>query len=1266
MADDIRISIGADSSTLQAQMDITAAQIRVTTKAIRDMADGAIALGAATDSGIISRLGTLNATLDGVKSKMDALKASISEVATASAGAGGIQEFINQTNGLDRNFQSARSSAATFASALATQGATAAEAAVANAAIGASVRTLAASDFGALVASLATQRQSFASAKESASVFEAALGDVGGSVATLSGSQFGALIRNTESAGLSFKSARESAAVFGAETITVIEGMTQAGIAARNVASAREAMDVVARGMSSAGAAASAMAIATATIPSAVNSAASAARAGMVGMGGLVRSLHAVTDEALSGRWGQMYGSLANLAYQARGIGVAFLASNAGLLSLSAGFLTAAGAAAYFSYKAQEAKNNINGLLVQSNSTGNANNSFGSAKSDFDVVNKLPDQSSDSANKFTAAVLKMNDAGNLLGSGLSHSIQTVADMMHSDIPAATDAMSAAFTKPATAGLALIDSLGGVTAAESNMMAAAAASGNQQQQLAIFVGALARVTEQAAEAHKDLTAVHTSGLEKFIDSINVFKSLGLSAGIAGNATGKFTDEAHKTAGELDAAADAARKLAPSLQQVVAAANSIAVKDNPLSAQLQENIDKANTLRTALQRIGQAGGGANQMGSTAETGDATSMIKGFEGFQPQAKWDVNHFRAGYGSDTTTDKSGGVHNVTADTTTTEEDAQRDLSRRVAESATAAATQVGEAWAKLSDQAKASLTSIQYNYGHLPSDVASAARTGSDTGISSSILAHTGDNGGVNASRRQQEAANVTSGASTNNINDALADTQDQQQKINESIKTQNDLRAGGSATQLAELALAKQNAEAAVAPVEAARQKAAASQTYLVELQAAGASQATINKAQEQASNDQAALNEKIYESRKAIADLAVTSVKTGSNDPKQLRDAQIASANLTLQQYSDKRDPRNSAAQGQVKTAQDTYEGATAKTATDTEDVSFNAAQKASEEKMALIREETKTKQLSQQQGASQETAVLQQELAQEQAHYQSLMTIWGQGTTQFDAAQKKMQESAAQSALQINKVNLQSAQAIAESYEKAFEKAGSTAASAFVGIVNHTETAGSALKGIATSIESSFVQAAAKMVADWLAKQAIMVMATTTGEATKTAAVASGTAARTASEGAGAATSAAVTIASITKSIMASAGETFAGIFGFLSPVMGPAAIGPAAAGEATVAAAAGSFAVGAWKLPSDMIAQVHKGEMIVPASHADSMRSALSGGGGGSSGGGHTVHVHYNAAPGSSLDTIRAHGREIAKMVGDQFSKNPSLRPSGY
>jgi hypothetical protein len=138
----------------------------------------------------------------------------------------------------------------------------------------------------------------------------------------------------------------------------------------------------------------------------------------------------------------------------------------------------------------------------------------------------------------------------------------------------------------------------------------------------------------------------------------------------------------------------------------------------------------------------------------------------------------------------------------------------------------------------------------------------------------------------------------------------------------------------------------------------------------------------------------------------------------------------------------------------------------------------------------------------------------------------------------------------------------------------------------------------------------------------------MVAQFVTGEALKTSAVVQGVAARTGAETTGSAAASAGTFASVLRSITASAGETFAGIFGFLSPVMGPAAAGPAAEGEGTVLSVAtgmASFAGGSWSLPSDMIAQVHQGEMIVPAGPAATFRSMMES----NSGVAGTVHVHH-------------------------------------
>lgn len=142
------------------------------------------------------------------------------------------------------------------------------------------------------------------------------------------------------------------------------------------------------------------------------------------------------------------------------------------------------------------------------------------------------------------------------------------------------------------------------------------------------------------------------------------------------------------------------------------------------------------------------------------NASEMLRQFEVFRNTAYWDVNHWRVGYGSDTITKPDGTKVEVTQNTVVTKEDAERDLARRTQESAGDARKAIGaEAWEKLDERTKASLTSISYNYGPagFPSSVAAAARTGNKDEIAKAILGLSSHNGGINARRRAQEAANV-----------------------------------------------------------------------------------------------------------------------------------------------------------------------------------------------------------------------------------------------------------------------------------------------------------------------------------------------------------------------------------------------------------------------------------------------------------------------------------------------------------------------------
>jgi hypothetical protein len=312
-----------------------------------------------------------------------------------------------------------------------------------------------------------------------------------------------------------------------------------------------------------------------------------------------------------------------------------------------------------------------------------------------------------------------------------------------------------------------------------------------------------------------------------------------------------------------------------------------------------------------------------------------------------------------------------------------------------------------------------------------------------------------------------------------------------------------------------------------------------------------------------------------------------------------------------------------------------------------------------EQSAFIKEQAQLAQISRQEELSGLFALERQREDIERQHLISLQKDYQEGTAAYAAVQRRLEDLTSQSALRRQQIERGVTQQIYAEYRRSFEQIGSSVSTSIMGLIQGQQTLGRAAQKVALSIVQSFVQARVRMLADWLAGIAAQSSATAAGEATKTAAVAAGTTARAGLESTAAAASNAGAITSVLKSIWASAGATFAGIFGFLAPVMGPAAAGPAAAGEATVlgvASGLASFAVGAWSLPNDMVAQVHQGEMIVPAGPAEAFRSALAGG----SAGVGAVHVH-NATNFSvhAIDAagvkqfLRNNGKQILRTIND-------------
>ena len=310
-------------------------------------------------------------------------------------------------------------------------------------------------------------------------------------------------------------------------------------------------------------------------------------------------------------------------------------------------------------------------------------------------------------------------------------------------------------------------------------------------------------------------------------------------------------------------------------------------------------------------------------------------------------------------------------------------------------------------------------------------------------------------------------------------------------------------------------------------------------------------------------------------------------------------------------------------------------ATVRTSSDTElavarqsvQAQYDIASNGVKEQVSLVKEQAQTGQISRQQELSSLLALETQREDIERQYLQFVQNTYQQGTVAYAAAQRRIDELASQSALRRQEIERNVTQQIDADYKRSFDQIASSVSSSIMGMItSHQSLNQSAIK-ILDQILSMFIQSQVKMVANWLAGQLAQTMATTTSQTAQTAAVTAGVAARTGAESAGSAASSAATISSVLHSIMASAGETFAGIFGFLSPVLGPAAAGPAAAGEASVLAVAGGLAMGAWSLPSDMIVQAHRGEMVIPAGVTPWAQGLISGAA--NTPGVSTVHVHH-------------------------------------
>jgi hypothetical protein len=209
----------------------------------------------------------------------------------------------------------------------------------------------------------------------------------------------------------------------------------------------------------------------------------------------------------------------------------------------------------------------------------------------------------------------------------------------------------------------------------------------------------------------------------------------------------------------------------------------------------------------------------------------------------------------------------------------------------------------------------------------------------------------------------------------------------------------------------------------------------------------------------------------------------------------------------------------------------------------------------------------------------------------------------------------------------------------------------------------TAAAGAAARGGISATETATENSSLLVrLARWIATQLGFTSATTAGAGERAIAMSAEQVAALQIQGAGAR-------AQIAMEAAVAAAAAFAD-----SAMLGPpglvAAPGVSATTYGTVMAFQASvpaLAVGAWNMPRDMLAQLHAGEMVVPANFASGLRGILGGSGGSAS---MSYSPTINAGPGGG-GTMRELGRLLARSNDKMrdymldVTRNGSLRLPG-
>ena len=254
-----------------------------------------------------------------------------------------------------------------------------------------------------------------------------------------------------------------------------------------------------------------------------------------------------------------------------------------------------------------------------------------------------------------------------------------------------------------------------------------------------VAAVNRVAREQIEAQRQVTVRQSEVIAKYAETTTKLKELAAERAIL--------EEAVKSADK--AMSDSAKEAIRNLDQQIA-------KTKELAAANDEMMTKGTLWSGPYQ--------APPSSAPSATVAAREMISGFEGgFVAKPYWDVNKYRAGYGSETYTGEDGIARAVVQGMLVAKADADRDLDRRILAYFEEQRKVVGPAWISFTDAQKAALASIQHNYGSIPGRIQPALASGDAQAIANAIAGlamdytrtEARDGSPLNYNRRMKEAA-------------------------------------------------------------------------------------------------------------------------------------------------------------------------------------------------------------------------------------------------------------------------------------------------------------------------------------------------------------------------------------------------------------------------------------------------------------------------------------------------------------------------------